>query len=191
LIFDLDGTVWDSAKWFACAIAGDDATAYAALRRELMGGGNIVGTLTRAKMTRTRLLREADRRCGPPPLFKGIAEALNTLAQRGTPLAVATSLPGSIAIPMLEAAGLGNTFDAVVHAGLCRTAKPNPASIHMALRMIKQAPSAAVFYVGDRATDAQAAKAAGIGAAWIRHGYEKPLRSPGIVVVRTAELVDL
>jgi phosphoglycolate phosphatase len=191
LIFDLDGTVWDSAGWFALGLAGDNPEAVAAIQRKLIIGGNIVRELSRAGVSRGLLLREALRRGGPPPLFDGIAEALKALSRRGTPLAVATSLPGTIALPMLEAAGLADTFDAVVHAGLCRTAKPHPASILLALRMIDQSPSAKIFYVGDRASDAAAAMRAGVSAAWVRHGYERPTATSGIIAIAPEELLHL
>jgi phosphoglycolate phosphatase-like HAD superfamily hydrolase len=191
LIFDLDGTVWDSAGWFASALVDDDPEAAAMLRLELIRGWNIVGALRRAGMTRDRLLREAQRRGGPPPLFDGMANVLAKLSARGTQLAVATSLPGTIAVPMLEAAGLAKTFDAVVHAGLCRTAKPSPASINMALRMIDQPASAAIYYVGDRRSDADAAAAAGVSIAWLRHGYEQPAPGSGIIAITPAKLLDL
>jgi phosphoglycolate phosphatase-like HAD superfamily hydrolase len=191
LIFDLDGTIWDSAGWFASGLFGDDADAAAALTGRLVMGGNIVRELRRRGMTREKLLSEAKRRSGPPPLFNGMAEVVGLLSARGTPLAVATNLPGTIAIPMLEAAGLTTTFRAVVHAGMCGTPKPHPASINMALRMIGQPASRKIFYVGDRATDATAASRAGVNSAWLRHGYEQPAPGSGIVTLAPAELLNL
>ncbi len=191
LIFDLDGTVWDSAGWFAEGLSGDDPAAMAAFRRQLIAGGNIVGALRQAGVTRQRLLSQAYRHCGPPPLFDGVAEALGALAGRGTPLAAATSLPGTIAMPMLEMAGLTGRFAAVVHAGLCRQAKPNPASLLMALSMIGQSPAADVFYIGDRSSDASAAARAGVSFAWVRHGYEQPAAQSGIAAITPLELLRL
>lgn len=191
LIFDLDGTVWDSAAWFAAALGEDDPDAVAAARSDLVAGGNIVRVLNRAGISRVRLLNEAQRRCGPPPLFNGVVETLKALEQRGTPIAVATSLPGSLALPMVKAAGLAETFGAIVHAGICRVPKPNPASINMALRLLGVPASLNVFYVGDRAIDAEAARRAGVSSAWIAHGYEHPDHGLGIVPIVPAELLDL
>lgn len=191
LIFDLDGTVWDSAGWFAAALASGRIEAADRIRTDLIAGSNIVGALKQAKLTRARLLIEAQRLSGPPPLFPDVAEALAILKGRGVPLAVATSLPGTLALPMLSATGLASIFDAVVHAGVCRTPKPHPASLHAALRMIGQAAGPDVYYVGDRATDAAAAMRAGVSAAWMLHGYEQPAANSGIVAIGPTGLLEL
>lgn len=191
LIFDLDGTVWDSAGWFASGLLGDDVEAVEVMRRELIEGGNIVGALRRCRTSRTRLLKDAELRNGPPPLFAGMADALAELAERGTPLGVATSLPGTLAEPMLQAAGLQGFFGTVVHAGMCRTPKPHPASLQMALRLLDQPATLSAFYVGDRATDAAAAARAGVNFAWVRHGYEKPNPGSKIREIYSSELVKL
>lgn len=191
LIFDLDGTVWDSASWFAAGLSGDEPKAAATMTKRLVAGLNIVHALREVGVSREKMLRTALERLGPPPLFAGMADAIDALTARRTPLAVATSLPGTIAAPMLEAVGLTSAFKAVVHAGMCRTAKPNPASILMALRMIGQPPVKEVYYVGDRATDATAATNAGISWAWMHHGYEKPKGGSSKTTVTPAGLLRL
>lgn len=191
LIFDLDGTVWDSARWFARALANGDLRLEEHYRAELAGTGNIVRILERENIRRERLVQRATDLGGPPPLFPGIADALVELQRRGTPLGVATSLPGSIAVPMLRAVGLDQTFAVTIHAGLCRSPKPNPASINMALGALRLRPSESVFYVGDRASDAEAARRAGVSFAWVTHGCEAPADDPGVVSVCSEELLQL
>jgi HAD superfamily hydrolase (TIGR01509 family) len=190
LIFDLDGTVWNSASWFATALARGDAAAAEAARVRLVQGGNIVRALDEAGMTRTRLLKEA-MRAGPPPLFPGMKKTLDELSEGGMPLAVATSLPGTLAGPMLAAAGLDGFFAGVVHAGTCRTPKPHPRSIHLALSMLGLPPTPATFYIGDRQTDAEAASRAGISFAWMAHGYELPKQGSEIEPIDAEELLKL
>lgn len=190
LIFDLDGTVWDSATWFASALARNNAEAAAVTRAQLVGGGNIIRALNEAGFTRGRLLSEAIR-SGPPPLFPGMSEALEELSRRGIPMAVATSLPGTLATPMLTAANLDTVFGAIVHAGICRTAKPHPRSIHMALEMLEVPASQQSYYVGDRKSDAEAAARAGISFAWMAHGYEQPTADSGIRAINPEELLEL
>ena len=191
LIFDLDGTIWDSAGWFAAGLSRGDAAIEAGLRSELMEGGNIIGALTRAGVTRNRLLAESQARAGPPPLFDGMREALDMLSERGTRLAVATSLPGTLAIPMLRMAQLDGVFETVVHAGLCRTPKPHPRSLLMALTGLGLYASPGRYYVGDRASDRAAAAAAGLSSAWMAHGYEQPTREMNQRTVGAAELLGL
>lgn len=190
LIFDLDGTVWDSATWFATALSRGDSTAADATRAQLIEGGNIISALGKAGISRARLLSEAGR-LGPPPLFPGMREALEELAKRDVPLAVATSLPGTLAVPMLASANLEAVFSPVVHAGTCRTPKPHPRSIHMALEMLNIPASPECFYIGDRRSDAEAATRAGISFAWMTHGYERPAADSGIRTLSPEELLEL
>lgn len=190
LIFDLDGTIWDSAGWFASGLKDDPNEAHA-LRLDLIAGGNVVAALRQAGISRSKMLRRSLERCGPPPIFDGMAEALADLSSRGVPLGIATSLPGTIAVPMLSAAGLYDLFDAVVHAGICRSPKPNPTSLNMALKMLELPASQSIYYVGDRATDASAAANAGLNFAWMRHGYEMPGARQLIETIEPRKLAQL
>jgi phosphoglycolate phosphatase len=63
-----------------------------------------------------------------------------------------------------EIAHLGWTplFGPVVGAGDARADKPDPAPLLMALEQLAAAPDRSVWYLGDTATDMQAARAAGI-----------------------------
>ena len=191
LIFDLDGTVWDSADWFASALANDNPKVLSSISADLRGDGNIVAWLRDTGVTRDRLIREARRRNGPPPVFEGMREALEQLSARGTPLAIVTSLPGTLAIPMLETCDLKPIFHVVIHAGICHVRKPHPESILKALATLKITPSENVFYVGDRMIDAMAADRAGISAAWMRHGYEQPAADSDITTIAPADLIEL
>ena len=191
LIFDLDGTVWDSADWFASALANDNPKALSSISTDLRGDGNIVAWLKDTGVTRSRLIQEAQLRNGPPPVFEGMREALEQLSARGMPLAIVTSLPGTLAIPMLETCNLKPFFPVVVHAGNCRVRKPRPESILKALAILKVTPSENVFYVGDRMIDAMAADRAGISAAWMRHGYEQPAADSDITTIAPSDLIEL
>ena len=191
LIVDLDGTVWDSARWFAAALGGEDPAQVERFRLSLLRGTNIVRALDAAGTTRRRLITDATRLLGPPALFPGMREALTGLSVRGVPLGVATSLPGSLAEPMLRAVGIADLFRTVVHAGTCRTAKPHPRSLLMAAALMGVAPGPDVLYVGDRASDAEAATRAGMGFVWMAHGYEQPGPGSGVVAHAAEDLLGL
>ena len=174
LIFDLDGTILDSAGWFASTLADDNPTSTILIRDNLERGSNITKLIKDSHQTYSQFIKKAQKCYGPPPIFDGMLETIKELNKGGTALAVVTSLPGSLALPMLEACNLKKFFPVVVHAGICRISKPNPSSIMKALEMLKRTPTKQIFYVGDRATDVQAAERAGISSAWVRHGYEQP-----------------
>lgn len=189
VIFDLDGTVWNSVGWFAAALANDPKEAQE-LEQRLATTGNIVHEISKAGITRPRFLREANK-SGPPPLFDGILGSLNALSERGIPLAVATSLPGTLALPMLLSAGLTNLFKAVIHAGNCRMPKPNPASIRKALTALDVRPSHRTYYVGDRGVDIEAALRAGVSPVWVKHGYETPKLAADVLLLDAFELAEI
>jgi phosphoglycolate phosphatase len=58
--------------------------------------------------------------------------------------------------------GWDSHFSTVVGAGDAHADKPDPAPILMALRALDAHPDASVWYLGDTASDMQAARAAGI-----------------------------
>lgn len=191
LIFDLDGTIWDSARWFAQGLEAAGAAAYQDAHNRLIGTGNIVSEIERSGMSRKKILKLTLSSAGPPPLFNGAIDSIEELRQRKIPLAIATNLPGSIALPMLDMVDLAKHFSCVIHAGVCRTPKPHPRSIIMALETLGVLANPSVYYVGDRHSDAEAAGRAGISMTWVEHGYERPAAGLGIRLVSLPEILDL
>ncbi|WP_411340694.1 HAD family hydrolase [Sphingopyxis sp. J-6] len=191
LIFDLDGTIWDSASWFARGLEETVAASPQDVRDRLVGSGNIIAEINRAGISRSKLLNSAFAVAGPPPLFDGIGEALDELKVRRVPLAVATNLPGTLVTPMLEMTGLNAHFSSVVHAGVCRTPKPHPRSILLTLGELGISPSLDVVYIGDRNSDAEAAARAGVSMAWVTHGYEPVSVRAGVRAISAQEISDL
>lgn len=190
LIFDLDGTIWDSANWFARALAIETGQPPAPIEQHLRDRGNIVAELSRAGIGRGPFLRRAIDRLGAPDVYPDAATTLDQLRGSGEPLGVVTSLPGSIALPMLIACGLAETFGSVVHAGRCRTPKPHPRGIRLAMEDLGVLAGPDTFYVGDRSVDAEAADRAGVSFLWVSHGYEIPSEASGVEVRDIADLLD-
>jgi HAD superfamily hydrolase (TIGR01509 family) len=157
LIFDLDGTLWDSVPWYDnLAGPGTGQSAHAARR------------LRAAGYTDARFASAAAE--APPPLYPGIADALRAARRRRISLGVATNLPAWMVRPMLAAAGLSAAFAAIVDYGATRRHKPNPEPLLVCAARIG-VPPARSFYVGDVETDALAALSAGMGFAWASWGY--------------------
>jgi HAD superfamily hydrolase (TIGR01509 family) len=171
LLFDVDGTLWDSYPWYADLLAGLSGQAREAFVKELFAGTSVVTLAKRCGVTDGRF-RLACRRCvGQLRLYAGVRETLMQLMRRGTPCAVVTSLPGRIVGPLLESLDLTEHFPVIVHAGTVRPLKPNPAPLRTAARQMDVDDLRDVFYVGDGAKDAEAASRAGMRFAWAAYGY--------------------
>jgi len=170
LIFDLDGTLWDSRGFYAKAIS--------------LGGGELSGAMQclMEGMPVARLLREAGIL---PPIFAkfvgqstddlllypGVQNTLHRGKAKNTPMGVVTNLPEWIAKPMLDATSLSGFFGTVVTWGRCRVSKPSPRPLFQALEDLNVSPSQSVWYVGDLAADSQTARAARVSFAWASYGY--------------------
>jgi putative hydrolase of the HAD superfamily len=94
----------------------------------------------------------------------GAVEALRSWRARGLAVAVVSNWDVSLS-DALRRLGLDALVDAVVTSADVRADKPDPAVFRAALRRLGVAPDRAL-HVGDRAADAQGARAAGMHFAW-------------------------
>jgi phosphoglycolate phosphatase-like HAD superfamily hydrolase len=168
-LLDLDGTLVLTRPIYARCIAGEDETRVREVARALESGTSVVVLARAAGVTKSQFTRrlEAD----PVPLVDGWKSVLPALRARGHSVGVVTSIPGWLATPLLAAAGIDGLLDVIVHAGVCRIAKPSPRPIQVAYSLLEQTPDAGDLYVGDSLVDAGAASAAGVGFAWASWGY--------------------
>ncbi|WP_276258635.1 HAD family hydrolase [Haloglomus litoreum] len=153
---------------------------------EERGHDRAVGRRVAAAHTNRRDHRAVD----PVP---GAREAVTALAER-YPLAVVTNGAPEIQAPKLDALGLTDRFETVVHAGYDTLAKPDPAPFLDALDALGSAAPATV-HVGDGRDDVLGADAAGMRAAWLRHPDERdatgrPGTRPHFELGSMRELVD-
>ncbi len=181
LLFDLDGTVWDSYPWYAKLMATSGAISEAAVIERLRAGKSVVALLDRYAVTPARFQKY----CRELQLFPGVRETLEELAGRATPMGAVTSLPGRLVLPMLDGIGLAGRFSAVIHAGNCRFRKPHPAPLLAALDELEVAANDSVFYVGDRQVDAEAAIRGGLAFAWASYGYGEGCPATAKVVLKS------
>jgi len=183
ILFDLDGTIWDSYPLYASLIARKSGALESLITKQLRSGTSIVN------LKKQYGVSDADfvRRCAEARLYLGVREVLGELRRRQMPIAAATSLPGRLVTPMLEKTGLKDYFSVTIHAGTCRVPKPHPKSIIMALEAIAVCPSENAFYVGDLETDAAAAQNAGISFAWAAYGYGESAPNSTKVILRKIE----
>ncbi len=104
--------------------------------------------------------------------FPGVVAALEQLRAAGAKLSVCTNKRTALSLALLEALDMTRLFDAVVGPDAAQSQKPDP-------RHLREAVIAAggdmdrVILVGDAATDAGAARAAGAGLILVTFGYSE------------------
>lgn len=185
IVFDLDGTLVDSAPDIAAALsqvlveAGGPGIDLPTVR-DLIGDGARVlveralrstgGPGDAAALLRRFLLVYADGACVQTRLYEGVEGCLRGLAERGHPLAVCTNKPLLHTRIILDRLGLARWFPVVVGGDSLPVKKPDPAPLRLALQQLGVAQG---VLVGDSATDLGAARAAGLPCLLLRHGYSR------------------
>ena len=102
--------------------------------------------------------------------FPGAVAALEILKEDGAKLVVCTNKLTGLSTRLLDALDLTRLFDAVVGPDLAGHAKPDPRHLEAALAAAGGSSRRAVM-VGDAATDAGAARAAGVPLILVSFGY--------------------
>ncbi len=188
-IFDLDGTLVDSAE--------DIAEAVNRMREELGGSRVPVGTvlgwvgdgvghlvetaladggievpLAAAMPAFMRHYRDCLLRS--PRLFTGVREALGVLHAQGVPMAICTNKPGAMVGPLLDHFGIAGLFALVIGGDTLPVRKPSGEPLrHIAAHFGVDIGQA--LMVGDSGTDYAAARDAGMPIALVRYGYPRGL----------------
>jgi len=102
--------------------------------------------------------------------FPGVVEAVDRLKSEGARVAVCTNKRTDLSRALLDALNLTSRFDAIVGADMAPAAKPDPSHLALAVDLAGGALPRAVM-VGDSASDAGAARAAGTGLVLVSFGY--------------------
>jgi phosphoglycolate phosphatase len=188
IIFDLDGTLVDSAPDLARAVnetldleglphinadqtrrmVGQGARVLIE-RAALLGGVKFSAerfeALTKAfiEFYRADIARETT-------VFPGVPEALKELSDAGAKLAVCTNKRTDLSGQLLTALGLATHFSAVVGSDAVANKKPHPDHFRAAVQRAGGALRRAVM-IGDTAADVGTAKSAGAPIILVRFGY--------------------
>jgi phosphoglycolate phosphatase len=193
ILFDLDGTLVDSAPDLAAGIdgmlrslgrppAGEERV------REWVGNGAGV-------LVRRALAGRADYEQGPEvtegdfnraldlfytayttengknaSVYPGVKAFLKASKAQGCRLGIVTNKPHAFTAPLLELMGLAHWFGHSVSGDTLATRKPDAAPIHHAIAQLG-GEQATTLMVGDSVTDVRAAQNAGIPAVAVRYGY--------------------
>lgn len=213
VLFDLDGTLVDSAPDLAVAV---DA-ALAELGRSPAGEGRVrewIGDGAQLLVKRA-LTGSLD---GEPPaelfervypcflahyrrhlsdrsrLYPGVAAALADLRRQGLALGVVSNKPQRFIGPLLAALGIERDFAVVVGGDTLAQRKPHPAPLLFAARQLGVAP-AQTLMAGDSRNDVQAARQACMRVVCVPYGYNHGedirLAAPDAVVEDLRELAAL
>jgi phosphoglycolate phosphatase len=182
IVFDLDGTIIDSARDIAESI-GEMLESYGAAAipmNEVIGMvGEGAPMLVRRALEQaaldpeprealTRYLDIYDRRLmNHTAPYDGIAETLSVVLRRG-PLAMLTNKPLGPSIGILEALGLRGFFSRIIGGDSDFGRKPDPAGL-LALQSL--APGERLVMIGDSPADWKTAEAANVPFVFARYGF--------------------
>ena len=182
IVFDLDGTLIDSARDISESVS-ELVESYGAAPLQISEVINMVGDgaplLVRRALRQSgvepsaeealeRYLEIYDRRLmNNTSPYAGVVESLGVVLKRG-PMAVLTNKPLGPSIGILEALGLRGFFTRVIGGDGEYGRKPDPAGL-LALQSL--APGEQLVMIGDSPADWQAAQAAGVPFVFARFGF--------------------
>ena len=188
ILFDLDGTLIDSAPDIAIAVnellAGEGHAALTLAEVRSMIGNGIRKLVERAFAARgvtlegdnldalfeTMLGIYGRHLTGETKLLPGAAQMLAAYSKAGVRIAVVTNKHEGFSRTILDALELSHHVHAVVGGDTGPTRKPAPDMLFHALELVGVDVSRALM-VGDSPADIDAAKAAGMPSVAVRGGY--------------------
>lgn len=182
LLFDLDGTLVDSAPDIADALnqtlslLGRPQVAEARVRGWIGDGGRALlakaledDAMAAVAWPTFEITYEA--LCGRRSrVHDGVPQMLARWRSAGAALAVLTNKERRFTLKLLGALGLDDAFDVVVAGDTLAVKKPDPRVAQHALSLLGVAAADALL-VGDSVVDVRCGRAAGLRVWLVRHGY--------------------
>lgn len=188
IIFDLDGTLVDSAgdlQSVANAMLSehglspytlDEMTGFIGhgiknLVNQCLLGRKSEGPVPDIEAAYARVLElyhEAP--CAHSSLYPGVEDLLPSLKARGVKMAVCTNKAEDLALKLLEGLGVAAHFDVVVGSMEGRARKPDPEPVRLCLDALG-AKIGETLYIGDSETDEATAHGAGLPFVFHTNGY--------------------
>ena len=120
-----------------------------------------------------------------PTVYPGVVETLQVLRERGIAVAVCTNKPERFVRPLLDALDLGRYFEVIVGGDTLAERKPSALPLLHVVKHFGVQPAQCLM-VGDSATDIQTAAAAGVPMALVTYGYLRgldPRAAQGVTVI--------
>lgn len=193
ILFDLDGTLLDTAADIALALQrsfadrGFPAPDMQAVRTMIGRGGGVLVERACAAVevdanaaVQAALLDgyfehygrlEATGESSAQP-YPGVREGLGRLRHHGIRMALVTNKQTCFAVSLLKHLELASHFEIVVGGDTCARRKPDPLPLQWACEQLGVDPAAALM-VGDSLNDVQAARAAGMPVVCVPYGYNE------------------
>jgi len=184
VLFDLDGTLADTAPDLAAAVNQMRRTrnleltpfetlrphASAGARGLLAAGFGIKPEEDGYEAMRLEFLRNYEKAiCQHSVLFDGVTDLLGMITERNLPWGIVTNKAARFTQPLLPLLGLQSAH-CVISGDTTPHSKPHPAPLLEAARLLNVAPQDCC-YLGDDLRDIQAAKAAGMHSIAVTWGY--------------------
>lgn len=191
LLFDLDGTLIDSAPDLALAInqmltelgrstfsqqcirgwVGNGAQVL--VQRALSGRSDISRILDPVVVESAMAIFFASYRaniCVTTRLYSGVLETLITLKKQGYRLVIVTNKPQRFIQPILDGLGLDGLFELILGGDSLAKRKPDPLPLNHVCQQLGVTPRQCVM-IGDSKNDILAAKAANMQSVGLTYGY--------------------
>lgn len=131
----------------------------------------------------------AERDHGNVEPLPGVDEALSAVDD--LPVGVVTNGAPGMQSRKLDALGLADAFDVIVHAGYDAPAKPDPEPFDTALSALSASPDRTLHVGNSLRSDVAGAHAAGLGSVWVSAGDESPDPEPDHTITALTEFPSL
>jgi phosphoglycolate phosphatase len=205
LVFDLDGTLVDSAPDIAAAVNALFAelslpAVELALIRRMIGDGapvlleralaHVGAAHTVADLMPRFSIHYGENAVRLTTVYPAVVETLTYLRDRGCRLGVCTNKPIGPTRAVLAALGLDTLIEAVVGGDSLPQRKPAPEPLLAVIRALDGTPDNAVL-IGDSAVDLACAEAAGVPAIIIPSGYGMAEPKAALIAAGFTELPRL
>ncbi|MFC3609627.1 N-acetylmuramic acid 6-phosphate phosphatase MupP [Stutzerimonas tarimensis] len=207
VLFDLDGTLLDSAPDFIAVVdamraARDLPPVEPARIRDVVSGGaramvlhgfDIDPFAEDFEPLRIEFLeRYLDHCAVHSQLYEGMPELLSDIEAAGLKWGVVTNKHVRFAAPILQGLGLAERASVLICPDHVSRSKPDPEPVLLACSRLGVKPIEAL-YIGDDLRDIESGRAAGTRTAAVRYGYIHPDDNPGhwgadVVVDHPSEL---
>ncbi len=215
LLFDLDGTLVDSAPDLALAInamleALNKSTfsedtirswvgngAQALVQRALSGTGEISDNFDEEELQRTLTIfldSYRDNVCVNTVLYPDIRETLLELKRRGYRLVIVTNKPHQFVAPLLAKLRLDGLFELILGGDSLSKRKPDPMPLNHVTQLFEVTANQCLM-IGDSKNDILAAKAALMESVGLTYGYnygeDIAVHQPELVLNHFADLLEV